>query len=106
MTAEELPQLFKDALKIAIYKKKGEEEVTMETIVAFRYSQLRGKLWKNASEKSKNHCRSDHTRKPTWISSLTLYNRNDIHLASVDWSTLWILLRKYRCPDTFVQIIQ
>ena len=42
-TAKELPQQFKVALIIAIYKKVT--VVTVETIEAFRYSQLRGKFW-------------------------------------------------------------
>ena len=66
-----------------------------------------------------------------WISSFTLYNRHDIHRTTttekaveqqqslytvfidlskafdtVDRSTLWTLLRRYGCPETFVKIIQ
>ena len=45
-TAKELPQQFKDAL-IMQYTKKV-TVVTVETIEAFRYSQLRGKFWQKS----------------------------------------------------------
>ena len=46
-TAKELPQQFKDALIIAIYKNRV-TVVTVETIEAFRYSQLRGQFWQKS----------------------------------------------------------
>ena len=46
-TAKELPKQFKDALIIGINTKMV-TVVTVESIEAFRYSQLRGKFWQKS----------------------------------------------------------
>ena len=70
----------KDALIIAIYKKKIDRSDCGNYRGISLLSTAGGdNSGKNLSEKTTEHCRGDPPRKPIWISSFTLYNRHDIH---------------------------
>ena len=85
--AKEPPQQFKGALIIAIYKKKGDRS-DCKNYRGISLLSTAGKIWQNPSEKITDHCRGDPFRKLMWISSVTLYNRHDIHLAITTGNTI------------------
>ena len=102
--------------------------VTVETIEAFRYSQLRGKFWQKILLKRlqniaemilpESQCgRStiDMLFTLRQLQEKAFEQQQSLYMVfidlskafdTVDRSTLWTLLRRYGCPETFVKIIQ
>jgi len=106
--------------------------VTVETIEAFHHSQLRGKVWLKSFWKRlhniaevilpESQCGFRRSRSTIdmiftlrQIQEKAVEQQQSLYMVfidlskgfdSVDRSTLWILLRRYGCPDTCVEIIQ
>ncbi|KAI0212570.1 hypothetical protein LSAT2_002517, partial [Lamellibrachia satsuma] len=130
-TAKELPQQFKDALIIAIYKKKGDRSdcgnyrgISLLSTAGKILAKILLKRLQTIAELilPESQC-GFRTSRSTIDMIFTLRQLQEkaveqqqslymifIDLSkafdTVDRSTLWILLRRYGCPETFVKLIQ
>ena len=130
-TAKELPQQFKDALIIAIYKNTGDRSecgnyrgISLFSTAGIILAKILLKRLQNIAEVilQESQCRLRRSRstidmiftlrqlqekavKQQQSSYMVLIDLSK-SFDTVDRSTLWTLLRRYGCPETFVKIIQ
>ena len=130
-TAKELPQQFIDALIIAIYKTKGDRSdcgnyrgISLLSTAGKILAKILLKRLQNIAEMILPESQCGFRRSRSTIDMIftlrqlqekAVEQQQSLYMVfidlskafdTVDRSTLWTLLRRYGCPETFVKIIQ